>query len=157
MVAAPSINGDCRMVESRLPSIDIVLKSRRDLKGYDFGNVRSQLLGQVRAEVFNRCSASCVLPCPVQIIDRASDVCDFHRRGFLCGVKDRATIAARLGLVGLDSVVNSLRCFVVTVVEVMFGSNQPGIKKLATSTLYYKEDADRRRWLSVHVQLAVKR
>jgi hypothetical protein len=76
-----------------------------------------------------------------------------HRRGFRCGVKDRATIAARLGLVGLDSVVNSLRCFVVTVVEVMFSSNQPGIKKLATSTLAASEDVDCRRWSPVQVHL----
>ena len=154
MVAIPSINDDCRMVESCLPSMDVILKSRRYLKCCNFGNVWRQLFRQVRAEVFNRCSASCVLPCPVQVIDRASNVCNLHRRGFRCSVRDRATIVARLGLVGLDSVVNSLCCFVVAVAEVIFGSDQPSIEKLATGTLSPPKDVDCRRWSPVQIHLA---
>jgi hypothetical protein len=78
-----------------------------------------------------------------------------HRRGFRCGVKDRATIVARFGLVGLDSVVNSLRCFVVAVIKIEVVGDKPSVEIVAACLLAGAEHVDDRGWLTVQIPRTV--
>lgn len=78
-----------------------------------------------------------------------------HRRGFRCGVKDRATIAARLGLVGLDSVINSLSGFVVAVIKIEVVGDKPSVEIVAACLLAGAEHVDDRGWLTVQIPRTV--
>jgi hypothetical protein len=78
-----------------------------------------------------------------------------HRRGFRCGVKDRATIVARFGLVGLDSVINSLSGFVVAVIKIEVVGDKPSVKEVAACLLASAEHVDDRGRLAVQIQRAV--